>query len=243
MSLHAAPCRRRQRGGLPPRQSCSPSSRLYQPSAAAAPWPTSCWLPSKGGLNGASAWLLRQRQQPVVWAAEALQEPPLRATVIAMAGMACGLMESHTHRDPHPASPQELVLAAEATGLTVAALQAELDRCSAAALRDPVAVDASGAIVMSLMRMKFLCMSLVKFRASTGELDLSSVPSAVESLVGAAEACLRLSAAVVQQLQLSEGVGTGGGVSSAQTSKRPSAPAMRTGLQPLQPWHTGQMCS
>lgn len=99
-------------------------------------------------------------------------------------------------------SPQDVVLAAEAAGLAASVLLAQLERMAPSG--GELALDVpcvSHAISLPVALYDGLVAALGGQEPSERP-DLSSVPGAPESLIGAAEALLRLSAALVQQLGL-----------------------------------------
>lgn len=145
-------------------------------------------------LNGAATWLLQQRQRAAVWVGQALKnESPLRITARAVCSAAAHLL------CPQAACFRDLVLGAEACGLGASVRLAELERTAA-----------SGGMMPSEehgCQYTFGTLTCIYHMLSTAsselaEPDLSSVPGGAKSLVGAAEAILRLSAALARQLQL-----------------------------------------
>lgn len=148
-------------------------------------------------LNAAAAWLLRQRRQPAVWAAQnAAQQSPLRVTARAL----CSVVSGSELRGAGRLPPGELVLAAEAAGLGAVAWLAELEQAAGSGgllLRD----DPTTLLCLGTLTMLFSRLQANALQPRAALLDFGSWPQAVASLVGAAEPMLRLAAALTQQQQ------------------------------------------
>lgn len=153
-------------------------------------------------LNGAAAWLLRQHRRGcgAVWSGLLPRRP---GPIIATCSTLCHLARSLVGLEP--CSSAGLVLAAEASGLAAASLQAALEREAAdgsSGLQSPAGLPPCLALLKELYKgLSDLCHMEDKAAGQQRvPLDLGSVPGGAESLLGASEAALRLAAMLAQQL-------------------------------------------
>lgn len=137
-----------------------------------------------------------------------------------LCSVACGLLGY-----PGGPSPRELVLAVEAAGLAAAAWLAELEQAAAGGA---LLVHDNPSLDYDLHALKTLYDRLLdlfdQVLQPDGESpDVSPVPGAVASLIGAAEASFRLAAALAQQLQPLDSPAAGG-AAGAERVAQPASP-------------------
>lgn len=147
-------------------------------------------------LNGAAAWLLRQRQRSPAagWPARSGMPPePALAPGQVLCMVAVSLLSARG------CTAVELVLAAEGSALAAAAVLARLEAGPAGGSGLGGNGEGDSALFSSLEALKQLYSAVATAcKVEQAPRELASVPGGVESLMGAAEAAQRLAAVLVQ---------------------------------------------